>query len=126
VLKKGDYVAKVITLKMPTESFGLISGSWKGDLHVTVPPGPNGPGGPMTIAVVLRFETNEHADMVAFMDIPVQKVTGVPVTEASVASGKVVIKVGGQVEYDATLSGNTMTGDWKAGPQSLPLTMTRK
>ncbi len=49
VLKKGDYVAKVIALKMPTESFGLISGTWKGDLHVTMPPGPNGPGGPVTI-----------------------------------------------------------------------------
>ncbi len=59
------------------------------------------------------------------MDIPIQKVSGVPVTEASVAAGKVVIKIGPQ-EYDATLSGNTMTGDWKAGPQSIPLTMTRK
>jgi hypothetical protein len=120
VLKKGEYVAKVFVLKMPGETFGKLSGTWKGDLHAT------GPQGAVTIPIVLRFETNERADMVAFMDMPIQKVTGVPVTEATVTAGKAVIKIGGQGEYDTALSGNTMTGDWKAGPNSLPLTMTRK
>jgi hypothetical protein len=120
VLKKGDYVAKVFVLKMPGETFGKLAGAWKGDLHAT------GPQGAVTIPVVLRFETNAHADMVAFMDSPSQKAMGIPVTEATLAAGKVVIKFGGGGEYDATLSGNTMTGDWKAGPNSLPLTMTRK
>jgi hypothetical protein len=120
VLKKGDYVAKVFVLKMPGETFGMLSGTWKGDLHAP------GPQGPVMIPVVFRFETNEHADMVAFMDSPSQKAMGVPVTEATVTAGKVVIKVGALGEYDAALSGTTMTGDWKQGPGSLPLTMTRK
>jgi hypothetical protein len=120
VLKKGDYVAKVIALKMPGEAFGKLAGAWKGDLHVT------GPQGPVTIPIVLRFETNAHADMVAFMDIPMQKLAGVPITEATVTGDKVVIKIGAQGEYDAALSGNTLTGDWKAGPQSIPMTMTKK
>jgi hypothetical protein len=120
VLKKGDYVAKVIALKMPGEAFGKLAGAWKGDLHAT------GPQGPVTIPIVLRFETNAHADMVAFMDIPIQKVTGVPITEATLTGDKVVIKIGAQGEYDAVLSANTLTGDWKAGPQSIPMTMTRK
>jgi hypothetical protein len=120
VLKKGDYVPKVYALKMPGETFGKLAGAWKGDLHAT------GPQGAVTIPIVLRFETNEHADMVAFMDSPSQKAMGIPVTEATLAAGKVVIKFGGGGEYDATVSGNTMTGAWKAGPNSLPLTMTKK
>jgi hypothetical protein len=120
VLKKGDYVPKVFALKMPGEAFGKLAGTWKGDLHVT------GPQGPVTVPIVLRFETNEHADMVAFMDIPIQKVAGVPITETTVTGDKVVIKIGGQGEYDAAISGNTLTGDWKAGPQSIPMTMTKK
>jgi hypothetical protein len=120
VLKKGDYVPKVFALKMPGETFGKLAGAWKGDLHV------KGPQGDVTLPVVLRFETNANADMVAFMDSPSQKALGIPVTEATLTAGKVVIKVGGLGEYDATVSGDTMTGDWKQGPNSLPLTVTRK
>ena len=120
VLKKGAYVAKVFALKMPNEAFVMLSGTWKGDLHAT------GPQGAVTIPVVLRFETNQNADVVAYMDSPSQKAMGIPVTEATVTAGKVVIKVGALGEYDAALSGTTMTGDWKQGPTSLPLTMTRK
>jgi hypothetical protein len=121
VLKKGEYVAKVIVLKMPTDAFGKVAGTWNGDLHAT------GPQGPMTIPVVLRFETNQHADMVAFLDVPIQHAAGIPVNEASLTAGKLVVKVDAlHAEYDATLSGNTLTGQWTQGPQSLPMTMTRK
>ncbi len=121
VLKKGDYVAKVVVLKMPTDAFGKVAGTWNGDLHAT------GPQGPVTISVVLRFETNQRADMVAFLDVPVQHVAGIPVSEVSLAAGKLVVKVDAfHAEYDATLSGNTLTGQWMQGPQTLPLTMTRK
>ncbi len=74
---------------------------------------------------MLRFETNQRADMVGFMDSPNQKVVGVPVTEATLTAGKVVIKIRPAGEYDATLSGNTMTGQWKQGPGSMPLTLTK-
>jgi hypothetical protein len=121
VLKKGEYVAKVIVLKMPTDAFGKVAGTWNGDLHAT------GPQGAVTIPVILRFETNQHADMVAFMDVPIQHASGIPVTEASLTNGKLVVKVDTMhAEYDATLSGNTLTGQWTQGPQALPLTMTRK
>jgi hypothetical protein len=121
VLKKGEYVAKVVVLKMPTDAFGKVAGTWNGDLHAT------GPQGPVTIPVILRFETNQHADMVAFMDVPIQHAAGIPVTEASLTNGKLVVKVDAMHgEYDATLAGNTLTGQWTQGPQTLPLTMTRK
>jgi hypothetical protein len=120
VMKKGEYVAKVFPLKMPGESFAKLAGTWKGDLHVT------GPQGPVTVSIVLRFETNQRAEMVAFMDIPAQKVADVPITDATLTNGKVAIKIGPQGGFDATLAGNSMTGQWQAGPQSVPLTMTRK
>jgi hypothetical protein len=121
VLKKGDYVAKVVVLKMPTDAFGKVAGTWNGDLHAT------GPQGAVTIPVILRFETNQHADMVAFMDVPIQHMAGIPVNDASLTNGKLVVKVDAMHgEYDATLSGNTLTGQWTQGPQTLPLTMTRK
>jgi hypothetical protein len=119
VMKKGEYVAKVVVLKMPTDAFGKVSGSWKGDLHVT------GPQGAVTIPIILRFETNQHADMVAFIDV--QQQVGIPVNDASLTDGKLVVKVDGlHGEYDANLSGNTLSGQWTVGQQTLPLTMTRK
>lgn len=122
VLKKGVYVAQVHVLKMPPEAFGMLAGTWRGDLHVTPPQ-----GAPITLPVVLRFETNKNTDMVAFMDSPNQHVKDVAVTEASLVAGKAVVKIAAIMgEFDATLSGNTLTGDWKQGPNSLPLTMTRK
>ena len=121
VLKKGEYVAKVVVLKMPAESFGLVAGTWKGTLQAP------GPQGPVTVPFVLRFETNQRADMVGYMDLPAQKMLALPMTEASVTAGKVVVKIGSiGGEYDATLAGNTLTGQWKVGPQTVPLTLTRK
>jgi hypothetical protein len=121
VLKKGTYVAQVHVLKLSSQEFGQLSGTWNGTLQAT------GPQGPVALPVVLRFETNKNADMVGFMDSPNQKVNGLAITEATLAGGKVDIKVptvGG--EYQATLSGNTMTGNWTQGPNVLPLTLTRK
>ncbi len=121
VLKKGTFVPVVHVLKLSAESFGQLAGTWNGDLQAT------GPQGPVTIPLVLRFETNKNADMVAFIDSPKQNAMNLPVLEATLAAGKLMIKVGlVNGEYDATLSGNSLTGEWKQGPGVLPLTMTRK
>jgi hypothetical protein len=121
VLKKGVYVAQVHALKLSSESFGMLAGTWTGTLQAPTPQGPH------PLAIVLRFETNKSAEMVAFMDVPEQKVTGMAVTDATLTAGKVAIKIGAVgVEFDATISGNTMTGNWIQGPGNLPLTMTRK
>jgi hypothetical protein len=120
VLKKGEYVAKVVVLKMPSDAFGQVVGTWKGTLQAP------GPQGPVTVPLVLRFETNQRADMVGYLDLPAQKMLALPMTEASVTAGKLVVKIGSiGGEYDATLSGNTLSGQWKVGPQAVPLTLTR-
>ena len=118
VLKRGQYVAPSHALKLSAESFALLAGTWNGALDV--------PGqGPLPI--VMRFETDKHGDSVAFMDSPSQHASGIPVTEASLSAGKLFVRVEVmQGEYSATLSGNSLTGEWAQGGGSLPLTMTRK
>jgi hypothetical protein len=122
VLKKGDYIAPVHVLKMDTETFGRLAGTWKGEAQVA------GPQGEVTVAIALRFETNPHGDRVGFMDMsaPGQNLQGIAMTEATLAAGKLVAKMPGlMAELDANFSGSTMAGQLSLGPTSLPLTLTK-
>jgi hypothetical protein len=123
VLKKGAYVAPVHALKLDAESFGKLAGTWKGDMQAP------GPQGDVNLAVVFRFETNPHGDMVGSMDleVPGQAMHGVAITEVTLAAGKLVVKVPGLGgEYDANFSGTSMGGQMSMGPGSFPLTLTKK
>jgi hypothetical protein len=65
-----------------------------------------------------------EAQYLAFIDS--QKATDVPVTEVTLDSGKLVLKVAAiGAEYRADLNGNTLAGQWTQGPFSNPLTLTR-
>jgi hypothetical protein len=122
VLTKGEYVAPSYALKLSSEAFGLVAGTWNGSVS-----GPGPQGTPVTLAIVLRFETNKQGDKVAFMDSPDQHATGIPVNDASLTAGKLVVRIDAlQGEYNATVSGNTMTGEWAQGGGSTALQMTRK
>lgn len=121
ILKKGEYVAPVHVLNLDAQSFGTLAGTWQGDMQVPAPQGE------VTLAVVLRFEKNPHGDVVAFMDIPNQKMTGIAVSEVTLAAGKLVVKIPGlSGEYDANLSGTSMAGQLSMGQGSVPLTLTKK
>lgn len=121
VLKKGEYIAPSYALKLSAESFGLLAGTWNGSLEVP------GPQGQITLPLVLRFETNKQGERVAFLDSPAQQATGVPVTDASFTAGKLFVRVEvAQAEYNATLAGGSLTGEFSQGPNSFPLTLTRK
>jgi hypothetical protein len=122
VLKKGDYVAQVHVLKLDAESFGKLAGTWKGDMQAP------GPQGDINLAVVFRFEANPHGDKIGSMDlaVPGQPMHGIAITEATLAAGKLVVKmpsIGG--EYDANFSGTTMSGQMALGQGSFALTMTK-
>jgi hypothetical protein len=121
-LKKGEYAAPVYVLKLSAESFVALSGTWQGALQVTTPQGQQ-----ISLPLVLRFETNEQALIVGFIDSPSQHAVGIPVTDANLAAGKLVLKVGSlNAEYHADLSGRTLAGKWTQGPLSNPLTLTKK
>jgi hypothetical protein len=120
-LKKGEYAAQVYALKLSTESFAALNGTWKGKLELTSPQGQKA-----SLTMVLRFGTSSGGQYVAFIDSPDQKAMNIPVTDASFANGKLALKVAAvRGEYNATLSGQTLTGQWTQGPLNTPLIMTR-
>jgi hypothetical protein len=121
-LKKGEYVAASVPLKLAGESFVTLSGKWQGTLQVTTPQGKA-----VSVPLVLRFETDKQAQYVGFIDSPEQHANGIPITDASLAAGKLIVKANGiGVEYRADVSGKTLTGQWTQGPMSNPLTMTKQ
>ena len=121
-LKKGEYVAKVFPLKFTTEQFAAINGTWKGKLEITRPQGQK-----VVLNIVIRFGTSENGQYIGHLDSPDQKAMNIPITDASYADGKLMFKVDVvKGEYNGTLSGKTITGNWVQGPaNSHPLILTR-
>jgi hypothetical protein len=121
VLKRGEYAAKVYPLKLSTDAFAAMNGTWKGKLEVTTPQGQS-----VSLAIVLRFGTSANGQYVGFLDSPDQKAMNIPVTDATFANGKLMVKVDAvKGVYDGTLSGKTLTGQWMQGGPSIPLTLTQ-
>jgi hypothetical protein len=122
VLEKGEFKAPAFALKLSNASYVALSGRWEGTLQVKTPQGQE-----ISVPLVLHVETNSEAQYVAYIDSPSQKVTGLPVSEASLDNGKFVLKVAAVgAEYRADLNGKTLTGQWTQGPLNTPLTMTKK
>jgi len=119
-IKKGEYVAKVFPLKFTTEQFAAINGTWKGRLDITSPQGQK-----VVLNVVVRFGTSENGQYIGHLDSPDQKAMNIPITDASYADGKLMFKVDVvKGEYNGTLAGKTITGNWVQGPANAPVVNT--
>ena len=119
-LKKGEYLAKVYPLKFSTEQFAAINGTWKGKLDITTPQGQK-----VVLNVVVRFGTSENGQYIGSLDSPDQKAMNIPITDASYADGKLMFKVDlVKGEYNGTLSGKSITGNWVQGPANAPVVNT--
>lgn len=122
VLKKGEYKAPAHPLKLSNAAYVALSGRWEGTMQVKTPKGEE-----LSVPLVLNIETDRNAQYVAYIDSPSQKVTGLPVTDASLEGSKFVLKVAPVgAEYRADLNGKTLTGQWTQGPLNTPLTLTKK
>jgi hypothetical protein len=122
VLKRGEYAAKVYPLKLSTESFAAMNGTWAGKLELTSPQGQS-----VSLAILLRFGTSDNGQYVGFLDSPDQKAKNIPITEASFANGKLSVKVDAvKGEYNGSLSGKTLTGEWTQGGKGIPLSLTHQ
>ncbi len=121
-LKRGDVAATVHVLKLSGPAFASVAGKWTGKLT-----GPQG-----SITVVMRFEVNAAGQYVAFIDSPDQGVKGIPIAEASVVAGKLTTKTNAPpAQFEGSISGKTITGQWMQGPpgqppMSTPLILTRE
>ncbi|HTC51402.1 MAG TPA: hypothetical protein VK700_05655 [Steroidobacteraceae bacterium] len=120
-LKKGDVAAVVFPLKLSAESFASLAGRWSGSLATPQ----------ATLNVALRFEVNATGQYVGYIELPGGPAKGLPIGEADLTAGKLSVKAAGVPgEYQGTLSGKTLTGQWigqgPQGPVPTPLTLTRQ
>lgn len=123
-LKKGDYVPPVHALKLTSEQFAALNGKWTGKLEP--PPGPDGQTRSLTM--IVTFNTNANGQYVGSIEVPEQRLKGVSVNEATFADGTLSFKVSavpGGGGYTGKVTGNTATGNWTQGPNSIPLNLTR-
>lgn len=120
-LKKGNYAAAAIVLKLTEQQFSALEGNWEGKVEFTTAQGQH-----ISQPLVLDIVTDGPGNYVGFIENPAAHLK-VPVTEATLSGKRLHLRVTGlQAEYDADLSGNQLTGQWAQGPGKIPLTLTRK
>jgi len=124
-LKRGEYKAAVVVLKLSAESFGKLKGKWQGPMELSNAQ----TGAKQNIVLILRFETTAKGEYVAFVDSPNQGANGLVVSEVTLTGDKLALKIpviGGQ--FSGTLADKTLTGDWEqpAAGFKQPLTLTRQ
>lgn len=87
-LKRGDVGAKKYVLKLSGDAFAKVSAAWHGTLTVKNPQGAE-----VALPLLLRFFTDERAEMMGALDSPSQKAMDIPITEASLNGNQLVLKV---------------------------------
>lgn len=103
----------------PTLSAGdkeMLLGEWHGNLETPVG----------TLTMVLRFEMMEDGDFVGYADSPDQGGYGIPVTDMEMEGGILTLKIASvRAEIKGTLTENEIAGEFKQGPEPLPLTLKK-
>jgi len=101
-MKKGKYTPPVFSLDLPKETRELLSGEWHGQRKMTK--------GFMHMS--FRFETTEKGDFLGYYEVPDQNVKEIPVTEASLSDGNLILKMQKRVniEFKGQLAGDELTG----------------
>lgn len=116
-LKKGEYKAPTHDLKLPEDIKEQLAGEWHGQLKM-----------PKNILhVEARFEKTKKGEFVGFYGLPDQNVKGIPITEADIVDGKIVLKIKiANAEYKGKIDGDKLTGDWsQAGIATIPLSFKK-
>ncbi|HLF12838.1 MAG TPA: hypothetical protein VJA26_16670 [Gammaproteobacteria bacterium] len=112
-LKKGEYVAATHYLDLPPAARAQVTGRWRGTV------------GPLTL--VVRFEADDQGRLLGFVDSPDQGANGLPITEATLADGKLTFRVASVgAEFSGDVSGARIAGQWTQLGMSNPLTLARE
>ena len=115
-MTKGKYEPPRSVLSLSKEVMDQLMGEWHGEL--------NTPAGALT--VVYRFETNKDGEYSGFRESPDQGSNSTPVTEASMADGKLTLKTPGpQGGFTGKLEGNTITGEVITPMGAIPLVLEK-
>jgi hypothetical protein len=112
-LAKGKY--EVPGFAMPAESMKRLLGEWAGNTE------------PSKMAIVFRFETTSSGKLAVFMDVPDQRVKGVPVKDFTFNADQITIKLPGLSgdTYTGQISGNSMKGTFKLNNNDQELNLAK-
>ena len=111
--KKGKFVPKVYSLKLPKEIMNTLSGKWKGNLG--------------NLEFQLRFEKTEKGDFVGFAAIPQQKVNDVPVSEANFNDGYLTLKFKlANIHIEGQLINKVFDANWIQGENKTPISLKKE
>lgn len=104
--------------ELSAEAQDALRGSWVGELDV--------PEANVTLAIVLRFETDAAGDFVGVLDSPDQGANNIPIETIEYDAGTVKLVIP-QIfgEYTATLAGENMDGMFVQLGQNRPLDLKR-
>jgi hypothetical protein len=112
VLTPGEYTPTVAVLDLTDEAMAALEGTWRGQM------------GPLEI--VMRFERTADGQPVAFLDVPMQGVTGVSIDGVSLTDGDLSVSIAAiSTNYTGKLDGSQITGQWAQGPNNNPLVLTK-
>lgn len=119
-LKKGEYIAKTAnSLSLPEERMELLLGKWSGKLVYNKELEP--------FTTIFRFGKTENGGFFAFIDIPEQFTEGIPVMEANLRDGELILKTEDfSTQFEILLSGEQLVGEWTQGGVSYALSLTKE
>lgn len=100
-------------------AFERISGSWIGVLRPI-------PGSDLEFTVVVRFEQDAEGEFKGFLSIPDQGGNNIPIDSIALEGDELVLTISqAQAEITGSLSGESFSGTWNQGGQSLPLNLEK-
>jgi hypothetical protein len=101
---------------MSEADMALLEGEWVGKLQV--------PAGALTL--VFRFEKNAAGELAGFIRSPDQGGNEAPASDIELADGMLSLKVpAAQIDIKGKLEGTQFTGEFKQGPGTMPLTLSK-
>ncbi len=112
---KNNVLLILLSFMVSTLHAQSVEGDWSGNLNVQG----------QELPLVFHFSgTND--ELSATMDSPAQGATGIPVEKVNYADGELTLSLmQGQIEYVATVSGETMEGTFKQAGMEFPLNLTK-
>jgi hypothetical protein len=122
-MKKAITLLAAALLMSPAIAFSDVStndvtGNWKGTLDA----------GPVKLRLEFKISKAAGGDLTAKLDSPDQGARDIPVDTVTVNNGTLRLEVktvNGVYEGTMDAAGKKATGEWKQGPQALPLILER-
>jgi hypothetical protein len=112
-MKKGQYKTEVYKLNLPMDVMDQLLGKWTGKL------------GPINL--VFRFEKTKENGFVGFIDSPDQGAKGIPIMDANISGGNLILNVRSlDGVFKGKISNDKLDGDWTQAGMKNPLSLTKE